>query len=275
MRERIIEGVGPGAPWEGVPVKIRDAAGEAAGGAGKSGLVLKDEYRRESWEFWPRPSELELATLAARLARTEKLDAKQLVNEAWSLYWASCRKIQEDHVATQKAMQDWMWEEEIDWEAAEGLAQPKEYPMTFDEMGRLLLPHLKGRTGERAAVFREYALADLLRAGLRWRGGFRRVSYWEFSAVELAGLKEEHQEEIVQRFGAWRARRYDAVAYQGFASSFLTWYRKWRERRKGQVREANARKGWEKRRKAKRAKTGARPKTAALKEILKQSLKKA
>ena len=66
-----------------------------------------------------------VANLAARLARTEKIDPKQLVNEAWDLYWESCRKIQADHrevnrmVAALDARDDEMWSEERG-----GLPQP-------------------------------------------------------------------------------------------------------------------------------------------------------
>jgi len=39
-----------------------------APGVREKGLVLTNDYREQSFEFWPRPTELELAHLAASLA---------------------------------------------------------------------------------------------------------------------------------------------------------------------------------------------------------------
>jgi len=49
-------------------------------------LILTCDHRDAPFEHWPRPTELQLAELAARLACTEKIDPKQLVAEAWRLY---------------------------------------------------------------------------------------------------------------------------------------------------------------------------------------------
>src|SRR5512135_2646567 len=67
-------------------------------------LVLTCDHRDAPFEHWPRPTEMQLAELAARLARTEKIDPKQLVAEAWSLYWESCKKIQQDHLEMQRML---------------------------------------------------------------------------------------------------------------------------------------------------------------------------
>lgn len=235
----------------------------------EKGLVLTSDYRGHSFEFWPRPSELELAHLAARLARTEKIDAKQLVKEAWDLYWETCRTIQADHrevgriLAVSEAHDDEMWMEEHG-----GLPQPEKFPVTFQQVELLLLPKLKGRKGERAAVFREYALSQIVDGSFTVRGGFRVLSYWDFQPELLAELREKFRVMAAERLASWRKDVYGVTAYAKFASSFLRWHCRWTERRNSEARSANARKGWEKREKAKKTKTGARPQSAALRRIL-------
>lgn len=240
------------------------AAGLGAGEktTGK-GLIVKHEYREASFEYWPRPSELELATLAARLLRPDKVDPKQLVDEAWNLYHASCLKIQKDYLAAQRLVPSWPPEDDFDLE----LPQPKQYPMTFEEMERLLLPRLRGRTAERAALLREFIFAEFLGRCFVLRGGARKVSYWEFVPEDLNILRERHRDSIAKEYGELRTKQYDAAAYAKFARSFLPWHRKWMEMKKSEVKAANAKLGWKKRLKAKTAKTGARPNREVLKEI--------
>jgi hypothetical protein len=151
---------------------------------------------------------------------------------------------------------------------------PKEYPVSFKEVEMLLLPKLKGRTGTRASVFREYAFAQLIAGSFTIRGGFRVLSYWDFQPEVLMELKEKHGEMAAKRFGLWRKSVYDANAYAKFAGPFLSWYSRWNKSHNSEVRAANAKKGWEQRRKRHQAKTGARPNRAKLKEIL-APLKKA
>jgi len=241
-------------------------------GIKQKGIVLSSDHRDQSFEYWPRPSELELAHLAARLARTEKIDPKLLVKEAWDLYWESCRKIQADHrevggmLEEAEAHDDEMWAEERG-----GLPQPEKFPVTFQAMELLLLPKLKGRMGERAAVFREYALSQIVSGSFTFRGGFRVLSYWDFQPEVLAELREKYRVMAAERFASWRESVYGVTAYAKFAGSFLRWYCRWTERRNSEARAANARKGWEKRETTKKTKTGARPQTAALKQILEKA----
>ena len=232
-------------------------------------IVLSTDHRDQSFEYWPRPSELELAHLAARLARTGAFDPKQLVKEAWDLYRESCRKIQADHREVGKMMEaveahnDELWIEEHG-----GLPQPDKFPVTFPEMDRLLLPKLRGRTGERAAVFREYVFSKMMDGAFVVRGGIRAVSYWDFRPNDLDPLREKCQKDVATKFGELRKSLYDAEAYGRFATAFLTWYRRWTDVKKSEVKSANARKGWEKRQEQKTAKMGARPKKEELMEIL-------
>lgn len=237
--------------------------------AKRNGLVLTADHRDAAFEHWPRPSELELAHLAARLARTEKIDPKQLVSEAWDLYWESCRKIQADHQHVRSMLQaleahddDGCAENQID------IPQPRKFPIKFLQMERLLLPKLRGRTADRATAFREYLLAEILRGCFVLRPELRIVSYWDFDPDDLSQLREKFQEEIVKQYGKLRQSTWEAQAYAQFATSFLAWYHQWTRHRNSQIKSANARKGWDKRRETGTAKTGARPQTDVLREIL-------
>jgi hypothetical protein len=246
--------------------------GKRSASGKQNGLVLTADHREQSFEYWPRPSELELAHLAARLARTEKIDPKQLVNQAWDLYWESCRKIQADHREVGKVLEA-LEARDGEMQLAErgDLPKPERFPVTFQEMELLLLPKLTGRTGERAAVFREYAFAQIIGGSFTFRGGLRVLTYWDFQPDALEELRERLRGLVSERFGTWRKGVYDAKAYATFAGPFLNWYCRWTERRRSEARAANARKGWEKRRKAKRTKTGARPQMSALRRILENS----
>jgi hypothetical protein len=235
----------------------------------KQGLVIKSDYRTESFEHWPRPSELELAALAARLARAEQIDPKRLVDEAWDLYRASCQKIQQDHLEVERVLAAWeAVPDDGPFDDGSALPQPEQYPITFQAMELLLLPKLKGRTAERAALMREYIFAELLGQCFDIRNGFKPVSYWNLSPANLEIMREQLKPSIVKKFGLWRASLYDAQAYAKFAAAFLQWHGQWTNVRNSEIKAANAIKGWEKRRKAKTAKTGPRPKLAVLKEIM-------
>ncbi len=246
-----------------------DGNQKAHGAGNGDGLVLTCDHRDTSFEHWPRPTELELAHLAARLARTEKLDPKQLVSEAWALYWESCRKIQLDHREVTKMLRTLeTQDDELSCEQSDTLPKPSAFPVEFQEVERLLLPKLKGRTGERAVVIREYMLAELLKHSFVIRPEFRATSYWEFDADDLANLREKFRDEITRKFAELRKTSYDSKAYTQFATSFLAWHHQWTGHRRSQTKSANARKGWDKRRDEKKAKTGARPKKKVLKAIL-------
>jgi hypothetical protein len=237
-----------------------------------NGLVLTADHRDATFEHCPRPSELELAHLAARLARTEKIDPKQLVSEAWDLYWESCRKIQADHQHAQRMLQALEAQDDDDWEDQTDLPQPRNYPVKFLEMERLLLPKLRGRTADRATAFREYLLAEILKGCLVLRPEPRLVSYWDFDYDDLSQFREKFRETIDKRYGKLRQSTWGAKAYTRFAMSFLAWYHRWTRHRNSQIKSANARKGWDKRRNTGTAKTGARPKADVLREILENPL---
>lgn len=232
-------------------------------------LILTCDHRDAPFEHWPRPTELQLAELAARLARTEKIDPKQLVAEAWSLYWESCKKIQQDHLAVERMLKELeARDDEASIEEQGDLPKPDKFPITFTEMERMLLPKLKGRTGERAAVFREYVFSELAGQCIVLRPQFRTASYWDFAPADLDKLREILRDNIARKFGELRKAVYDAVAYERFAIPFLKWYSQWTTHRRSQVKAENARKGWAKRKDEKKAKTGARPKKKLLREIL-------
>jgi len=214
-------------------------------GAGP-GLVLTatDDYRQEDFDCWPRPTELELAQLAARLARTDKLDHKQLVEDAWAIYWESCRKIQEDHRAVK-----FHGEKESPAEAAlaaeadqrrPAVPTPEKYPVTFHEIETLLLPKQKGRTANRASLIREYLLSECLGTCLALRPKPHPLTYWELDAKALDGLREHFSGQVTTRFGQLRASHFNEADYIRFADAFLKWHRRYIS----ETRSEAARKRW-------------------------------
>lgn len=246
----------------------------AADDAG-SGIKLRCDYREEAeFEYWPRPTELQLAELAARLARTPVIDPKQLVGEAWAIYRESCRVLHED----QKHVTEF-FENEGRWEPAgenaggkppEGLQWPvpKRYPVSYKEAELLLLPKLKGRTAERARAMRDYLFADYVRskmAQVQSPDGRSNVSP---TGEQLKQLQEEFKEVAPGLFGELRQMTFDKGYFAAFAEEFLTWYRRREGIIKSMVRADSARRGWEKRRQEKKARTGARPKFGVLRQIM-------
>ena len=241
-------------------------------------MKISNDYRQQDFQYWPRPSELNLARMAAQLARSEKNDPQQLVKEAWALYWESCRTLKEDDRMVEEYFKQLEGGDDRQYDYPEEsesppIPTPKNFPVSYKQMEMLLLPKLKGRTGTRASVFREYAFAQVIAGSFTIRGGFRALSYWDFQPELLKELREKHERLVDEWFGKWRNSVYDEIAYAKFAGPFLRWYSRWNERHNSEVRAANAKKGWDKRRKRKKAKTGARPNLAALKEIL-EPLKK-
>jgi len=249
-------------------MKKSNSAQKSAETPAKAGIIITSDHRNESFEYWPRPTEIQLAELAARLARSEKIDPKQLVDEAWSIYWASCEKIKADYQDVEQRILE--IENSYDDAALNGdqLPAPKGFPLTFQAMELLLLPRLKGRTAERAALFREYIYANLV--GWNCAGLSRNPtpSYWNESAVVLDTMRAKCRNEVARVFSQWRSAKYDAQQYAAFSARFLRWYGEWSLLRRREAKSANAQKGWEKRRKSGKDKVAPRPKLAALKEIL-------
>ena len=209
-----------------------------------SGLVLKCDYRESDFEHWPRPTELQLARLAAQLARTKRIKPQQLVQEAWELYWASCRKIQADYRDQEACFEHERQAEASsdDWDQPPqpAVPQPKKYPVTFREMEKLLLPKQKGRTAERASLIREYIFAQLVGRCFVVRPQFAPVSYWELEPDVLEKLRQQLKEEVTRQFEQFRKNVYSAEAYTRLAASFLEWHRRYIAAKKA----AAARKRW-------------------------------
>jgi hypothetical protein len=243
-------------------------------GSGAKGLVLHYERYSPDPADWPRPTELQLANLAVRLARTEKIDAKQLVEQAWGIYMESCSKVGEDYRQLRRLEEVAEREMEDFDDVGEGLPQPKKYPVTFRQMELLLLPKLKGRTADRAALFREYLFAEMVDRSLSSENAEDSGSYWDYVPEELEDWKEAAKDEVAREFGKCKRKVYDAQSYARFGASFLRWFIGWTHRRNSEARAANALKGWEKRREAMTAKTGAHAKWDVLRQILDGPLKK-
>lgn len=187
---------------ESTPTATRADARQAAGK--DQSLVIRYDYREQDFEHWPRPSELELARLAAQLARTEKIDPKQLVAEAWELYWESCRTIQTDHGKVEAYFaREAELERELNWpetETAAAVPMPKKFPVNHRQVEALLLPKQKGRTAERAALIREFIFSQLARTCLVVRPKLAAVSYWEMEADLLEQLRQKLKDEVARHF---------------------------------------------------------------------------
>ena len=213
----------------------------------ESGLELTahGDYREEDFDCWPRPTELELAQLAARLARTDKLNPQQLVEDAWAIYWESCRKIQDDHRAVKangekESLADAALAAVTDQPRTD-LPQPKKYPVTFRELEILLLPKQKGRTANRASLIREYLLSECLGTCMVLRPKPHPLTYWELDEKALNHLRELFSGQVAAKFGQIRARHFDEVTYVRFAEGFLKWHRQYI----AEKRSAAARKRWD------------------------------
>ena len=193
-----------------------------------SSLVIRGDYREHDFEHWPRPRELDLARLAAQLARTEKLDPKQLVAEAWELYWESCRTIQADHRKVEAYFaHEAELDRELNWpEPAAAVPMPKKFPVNHRQVEALLLPKQKGRTAERATLIREFVFSQLARTCLVVRPNLTMLTYWELEADRLEQLRQKLKDEVARHFEKLRKTTYDAEAYRRFAVSFLEWHRR-------------------------------------------------
>ena len=261
---------------EPTPSKRPDIAQKRPGTVERSGLVLSSDHREMSFEYWPRPTELELARLAATLARAGTVDPKQLVKRRGAFTGKICQKIKEDYLEVERDLRamevsDADTDDVLDEEGE--LPRPKKYPVSFQEMELLLLPKLKGRTGERAALFREYLFAQMVDRGFSLDGDDNGSSYWDCGPECLEEWRNSAQDDVATEFGNCRSKVYDAQSYASFGTSFLRWYRTWTEHRNSEIKAANALRGWEKRRKAKTTRTGARPKRHLSKQSLNGALK--
>ena len=220
-------------------------------------LILKCDYHEQDFEQWPRPSELELARLAAQLASGGQLEAKQAVQMAWEVYWESCQLIQADHRHLDAYFAR---EAELDRELnyleleAEGaVPMPKKFPLTHRQVEALLLPKLKGRTAERAALIREYLFSRLAGACLVVQPKLQAVSYWKVETELLEQLRQSTKNAVAKHYENFRRTVFEEHAYRRFAGDFLEWHRSFIAAKKA----AAARVRWAKRKSATNATTKA------------------
>lgn len=218
------------AVWQSAGMKKKPVQ-PGADGAKVSGIKLRCDHREEEqFEYWPPPTELQLAELAARLARMPVIDPKQLVGEAWAIYWESCRVIREDHKhVTQFFESEGRWGYLADDEPvcqALSLPVPKGYPVSDREAEILLLPKFKGRTAERARVMRDFIFADYVRSKMAETtpsGGKSMVSP---TGEQLSRLQAEFKEEVPGLFAELRRMTFEKEYFARFAEEFPTWYRR-------------------------------------------------
>jgi hypothetical protein len=196
---------------------------------------------------------LDLSQLAARLAGSTKGEPKQLAARAWTLYWECCKLIQEDYLKVQPQLEfDARCDDAQDhFDAppagadAPIIPAPKQFPVPYDKVERLLLPQSSGKTAGRAQLFREYLFTELMaNAFVLWPKP-RACSYWELRRSQpndLGQLRENLKETISERFGQLRRRVFDEPQYTRFAVAFLQWHRRYKSEKRSEA----ARKRWAK-----------------------------
>lgn len=235
-------------------------------------LILKCEYRDREFEHWPRPSELELAMLAAQLAHSGKVEPKRLVATAWEVYWESCRTLQADYqkveayFAREAALEAKL--DEPEEPADDPLPMPEQFPLGYRELELLLMPRLKGRTAERAKRIRTFLFLEYIVGPLQRQSELNGSSPRFFTAGELDKLREESKAQLDQLHEQLRATPLGESDYGHFARQFLTWDQTRARFANSLIRSAVARQAWAKRKRKKKAKRGARPKYEQLREII-------
>ncbi len=180
------------------------------------------------------PTTAQLASLAATLAKNTTLSSKQLVNQALEI-WEAARELLSRPNSTQEVSE------------SRRLPTPKGYPITLDNFLNLMVPKLKGRTGDRAALFRQYLKYRLrnpthppfVRAyerhvpvkGTTFDCLNPRITpptmgvLMGFSAEKPDTLPEPTKDDVDNRVASWQATPIpDAPSYYYHARYFLDWY---------------------------------------------------
>lgn len=207
-----------------------------------SGLTLTQDYHDHEFEYWPRPTVMELARLAAQLVRGEATATQQLIQDAWNLYWESCRQLKQDHETVKRYFEaedkfDATLPEDLD-RPNKPIPQPKKFPIKFRKIELLLLPELEGQTAKRRKIFREFFFHQLARQKDRKAGHSGSFLY----------TYEPTKAEVNREYARQRKSIFDAEKYHSFAAEFLDWYRPSKAFRLSCVRAEAARRRWQIRR---------------------------
>lgn len=207
-----------------------------------SGLTLTQDYHDHDFEYWPRPTELELARLAAQLSRGQTITPQQLIQDAWNLYWESCRRLKQDHGDVKRYFEiidqcDAAGPEDLD-HPIKPIPQPKKFPVKFRKIEILLLPELAGKTAKRRQIFRDFFFQQLARQRDAKAGPHGAFVY----------TNEPTQTEANREYARQRKSIFDAGVYHRFAIEFLGWYRPSKAFQLSCVRAAAARRRWQIRR---------------------------
>jgi len=181
-------------------------------------LKFSADHRDHDFEYWPRPTEVELTRWAVQLARTGKTEPRQLVEKAWELYWESCRKIREDYLS----VKEYFAREEREIYGADedayddekpAIPQPEAFPITFKKVQLLLLPEMEGRPAMRAARFCEYFGVQL---------AFQKDA--DQGINNILPSTNPTKNEVAREFARWRRTVFDEAEYLRFATAFLNWH---------------------------------------------------
>lgn len=200
------------------------------------------DYHHHEFEYWPRPTEMELARLAAELVRREAIAPQQLIQDAWNLYWESCRRLKQDHEEVKRYFEA---EDKFDATLPDNLdrpdkpiPQPKKFPIKFRKIELLLLPELKGKTAKRREIFRDFFFHQLARQK-------------DIRSGQSGGFFYTHEPtkaEVSREYLRQRQSIFDAGKYHCLATEFLEWYRPSKAFQLSCVRAEAARRRWQIRR---------------------------
>jgi hypothetical protein len=183
------------------------------------------------------PSTEQLAQLAATLARSSQNSASELAKAALTLWKSAEKELKMEclRLAAERQWQAVRPPDSASQSKAPIVPTPKRFPVTHDEFLRLVLPKLRGRTGEQATVFKRYLRAS------------------------------EGRQDVNEIYKKCRERRMTEIEYESAAGQFIRWYTHHRKTSTTAARSKAASIAWAKRTKRK---TGARPPKAAMKRIL-------
>jgi hypothetical protein len=159
-----------------------------------------------------QPTTEQLATLAAALARNTNSTPKQLVEKAWRIWIAAWSKGFEEFAARKGGDAG---------DLAKRIVRPKKFPITHEAMVALLVPKLKGRTGDAAEALKAYCAAYL-----------RRETN-----------SEPTQDAVDASYAMTRKQPIPEGEYSLYAMMFLRWFDPWHKARTSEARRNAGKQG--------------------------------
>lgn len=177
------------------------------------------------------PSQVQLATLAATLARSVADAPEKLCETGLDLWIKSAERLamQAECNADERA------QAEVRDKNRVVVPEPKQDHVSVDEFCRLLMPDRKGRTADQAFIYKAW-----LRDSLEMSGWLR--SGQEGQKADFAPSKQQ----IDAAYASHRKTGMDHRDYHHRALSFIPWYCDWKKRQSSEKSKNAARARWKK-----------------------------